>query len=312
MGKGTAKTVAHERKPSKPQNEQYQLAEHIKQALHITQSGQLLTIEQLPRPWRINPFIVRGYTFAPSIADCIRTVVRLSNESFNIWSHIFGVCFVLYLAFWHYPLTPVHAQANNTDNFIMGIYFAAATLCLSCSVFWHTMKCHHDPHFMISCASVDLMGVTVMISAMNVVTQYAAFYCSHTTQTTWLSLTALCGTTSLLLGWSPTFRHPDLAWVRVVVFTLLGIVGLLPIGHLAFTEGWGRAWTFYKPVWVEVVAPIFSGAWIYAGKVPERWWPGVFDFAGHSHNVWHVAVLATVWGGYKVALQLMENALGSC
>jgi adiponectin receptor len=209
----------------------------------------------------------------------------LSNESFNIWSHVFGVLSIMYLAFYHYPTTSVYINGSSTDSLIMGIYLAAASLCLGCSVFWHTMKCHCNPHFMISCASVDLMGVTIMISATNIITQYTAFYCSPSLQSVYLSLTILCAIASLILGWSPKFRHPDLAFVRVIVFTLLGVVGLLPMPHLWFSEGWERAWRLYKPVWVDVVAPIFSGAWIYAGKVPERWWPGVFDFCGHSHNV---------------------------
>ncbi|KAF2266357.1 HlyIII-domain-containing protein [Lojkania enalia] len=311
MGKGSAR-FTHERKPSKPQIEKELLEDQIKQALAITKTGSLLTISQLPPPWRINPFITRGYTFAPSITLCVHSTFRLSNESFNIWSHVFGVSSVIYLAFWHYPLTPIYAQATGVDNLIMATFFAAAGICLGCSVFWHTMKCHCDPHFMISCASVDLSGVTIMISAMNVLAQYTTFYCSSSFQKVYISLTALSGAISLILGWSPKFRHPDLAWVRVVVFTLLGIVGLLPMGHLAIKDGTNMAWTFYQSIWVDVVAPIFLGAWIYAAKVPERWWPGIFDFSGHSHNVWHVAVLATVWGGYKAALELLGMKIGSC
>ncbi|KAF2474688.1 Hly-III related protein, partial [Lindgomyces ingoldianus] len=266
----------------------------------------LLDINELPKPWHINPFVVRGYTFATTIPKCIQNTPRLSNEAFNIWSYVLGVLSVLYLAYYHYPSTTVYAQASATDNLIIGIYLAAATLCLNCSIFWHSMKCHCYLHFMISCVSVDLMCATVMISAMNVAKQYTAFYCEPSLQRLYLSITAICGVTSLVLGWSPKFRHPELAFVRVIVFTLLGIVGLLPIVHLAMTRGSEWAWLFYKLVWLEVVAPIFSVAWTYAGKIPERWWPGMFDFCGHSHNVWHIAVLTTVRVGYKVALGLLR------
>lgn len=30
------------------------------------------------------------------------------------------------------------------------------------------------------------------------------------------------------------------------------------------------------------------GAFIWASKIPERFWPGKFDFIGHSHNIWHI------------------------
>ncbi|PSN65641.1 HlyIII-domain-containing protein [Corynespora cassiicola Philippines] len=303
-----------QRNTSKLQNKQESLADAIQNALRVTRTGHLLTIAQLPAPWRINPFVVQGYTFAASKPECLHTVFRLSNESFNIWSHVLGVLSITYLAFWHFPSTTVYTQSSSSssDYFVVAIYLAASTLCLTCSVFWHTMKCHCDPHFMISCASVDLTGVTLMISAMNMVMQYAAFYCEPSTQLACLSLTAFCCTASVILGWSPKFRHPDLAFLRVLVFSLLGIVGVLPMAQIGRAKGWDAAWALYRPLWIKVITPVFSGAWIYAGKVPERWWPGVFDFAGHSHNVWHIAVLMTIWGGYSVSLEVLGAGVIQC
>jgi predicted membrane channel-forming protein YqfA (hemolysin III family) len=34
---------------------------------------------------------------------------------------------------------------------------------------------------------------------------------------------------------------------------------------------------------------------IYITKVPERWFVGKVDFAGHSHNWWHLFVLAALY-----------------
>jgi hypothetical protein len=31
-----------------------------------------------------------------------------------------------------------------------------------------------------------------------------------------------------------------------------------------------------------------SGAFISASRIPERWWPGRFDFAFNSHNLLHL------------------------
>lgn len=35
----------------------------------------------------------------------------------------------------------------------------------------------------------------------------------------------------------------------------------------------------------------FSGAALYAARIPERWFPGRFDLLGQSHNWMHVLVL---------------------
>eukprot|EP00345_Euplotes_harpa_P006125 CAMPEP_0168318120 /NCGR_PEP_ID=MMETSP0213-20121227/287_1 /TAXON_ID=151035 /ORGANISM="Euplotes harpa, Strain FSP1.4" /LENGTH=50 /DNA_ID=CAMNT_0008319121 /DNA_START=1300 /DNA_END=1448 /DNA_ORIENTATION=- len=37
-------------------------------------------------------------------------------------------------------------------------------------------------------------------------------------------------------------------------------------------------------------ATYIFGAFIYAIKFPERYFPGKFDFGGHSHNLFHVFV----------------------
>ena len=34
------------------------------------------------------------------------------------------------------------------------------------------------------------------------------------------------------------------------------------------------------------------GPLVYATRIPERWLPGKFDFAGHSHQLFHILVVA--------------------
>lgn len=34
----------------------------------------------------------------------------------------------------------------------------------------------------------------------------------------------------------------------------------------------------------------FSGAALYAARIPERWFPGTFDLIGQSHNLMHLLV----------------------
>ena len=35
----------------------------------------------------------------------------------------------------------------------------------------------------------------------------------------------------------------------------------------------------------------FTGAMIYGIRIPERWWPKVFDVFGSSHQIMHVLVM---------------------
>eukprot|EP00882_Tetradesmus_deserticola_P017175 GHRQ01018383.1.p3 GENE.GHRQ01018383.1~~GHRQ01018383.1.p3 ORF type:complete len:154 (+),score=37.69 GHRQ01018383.1:321-782(+) len=57
-----------------------------------------------------------------------------------------------------------------------------------------------------------------------------------------------------------------------------------------------------------------GGAVIYACRVPERWYPGRFDLAGHSHQLWHAAVVLAAWVHYVAIMVLLQwrDASGGC
>lgn len=57
-----------------------------------------------------------------------------------------------------------------------------------------------------------------------------------------------------------------------------------------------------------------AGAVIYASRVPERWYPGKFDIAGHSHQLWHAAVVLAAWVHYLAMMILLQwrDASGGC
>ncbi|GMN34900.1 hypothetical protein TIFTF001_004970 [Ficus carica] len=58
----------------------------------------------------------------------------------------------------------------------------------------------------------------------------------------------------------------------------------------------------------EVLMGVFYGlgALVYAARIPERWWPGKFDIAGHSHQLFHVLVVAGAYTHYHVGLVYLQ------
>jgi adiponectin receptor len=299
------------------------LSTHILRAIQKSDADarHLISFQDLPYPWRINPYILSGYQFSSSVWRCFTGIFHLSNESFNVWSHVFGLVSMLVIAWVYFPLTSttttvrdkknVQVVATNAmmDTVVVGGYFLAAAVCFGCSVLWHTMKSISSPRLLMRCASIDLMGVSVIVSATAVVTEYTAFYGNPPLQMVYISLTALCAVGCLILGWQPQLRDPAFAWVRVSMFVLLGVTGLVPFLHLAIVRGLSWAVTFYRPLMIRVFVPVFSGAMVYASKIPEKWCPGWFDFVGSSHNWWHVAVLITVWGGCVAMRELFQLAV---
>jgi adiponectin receptor len=280
-------------------------AESIEHAIEaalakVRQQG-LLRVHDLPDPWKINEHILSGYRFEPTLKGCLRSTLGFHNEFFNIWSHAIGLVVVLSIAFYFYPLSEHFSMSSKTDVFIAGVFFFAACKCLVCSTIWHTFNAVAEKKLVERFACVDYTGISVLIAASIMTTEYTAFYCEPTWRIFWLSVTALFGIAGTLLPWNPTFNRYDMAWLRVTFFCCLALTGFLPVVQLGFARGWDWTWFFYSPI-LKSLAVYFGGAILYANQIPERFSPGMFDYVGGSHNIWHCAVLAGILFHY-IAMQ---------
>lgn len=269
------------------------LEEHIEAAISRAREHGLIKYEDLPIPWRVNPHIVKGYRFSESKIECVRSVFGISNESVNIWSHAIGLIIVLAIAFHFYPTSVNFSVSTKTDVFIAAVFFFAACKCLVCSTMWHTMNSVADQTLLERFACVDYTGISLLIAASIMTTEYTAFYCEPISRCIYMAATATLGVGGVIFPWHPTFNRSDLAWARVAFYVTLAATGFAPVAQLNYTRGADWAWEFYAPI-TKSVTVYLIGALVYASKVPERWFPGAFDYFGGSHNLWHVAVLGGI------------------
>jgi len=277
------------------------LEEHIEHAVARARDNGLIKYDDLPIPWRINPHIVKGYRFTESKVECVRSMFNISNELVNIWSHAIGLLIVLAIAFYFYPTSVNFSNSTKTDVFIAAVFLFAACKCLACSTIWHTMNSVADQNLMERFACVDYTGISLLIAASIMTTEYTAFYCEPVSRWIYMTATAILGIGGVILPWHPTFNRADMAWARVAFYVTLGATGFAPVAQLNLTRGRAWAWEFYLPI-AKSITVYVAGACIYASKVPERWCPGAFDYIGGSHNVWHFCVLGGILFHY-VAMQ---------
>jgi adiponectin receptor len=54
-------------------------------------------------------------------------------------------------------------------------------------------------------------------------------------------------------------------------------------------------------------ASYLIGVGIYIARVPERFFPGKFDFIGHSHNIWHIFVVTAAIFHYFACLEVYHT-----
>ncbi|RDA85791.1 hypothetical protein CP532_6289 [Ophiocordyceps camponoti-leonardi (nom. inval.)] len=283
------------------------LEEHIQHAIALARHGRLLLYDDLPMPWRNNPHIKRGYRFTESKLECVRSMFNISNETFNIWSHALGLVLVLAVAFYFYPTSANFGLSTKGDVLVAAAFFVMAGLTLVCSTVWHTMNAVADVDAISIFACVDYTGISLLIAASIVTTEYTAFYCDPVSRWTYMTLTALLGLGGVLLPWNPRFNDADKPWARVAFYVGLALTGFMPILQLGFTKGQDFVVDFYSPISKSLLVYL-GGAVVYASKIPERWFPGVFDYIGGSHNLWHAAVLSGILFHYTAMQQLFSNA----
>ncbi|KAL4911998.1 hemolysin-III related-domain-containing protein [Aspergillus aurantiobrunneus] len=291
------------------------LRENIDQAILLAREKRLISYSDLPAPWRINPHILSGYRFNTSKVECFTSVFTFSNELVNIWSHLIGLIIVLSIAFYFYPLNPNFHLSTNADMLVAAVFFFAACKCLVCSTLWHTMNSIANQPLMECFACVDYTGISFLVAASIVTTEYTAFYCEPTSRWIYILLTMSLGIGGVILPWHPTFNRADFAWIRVAFYVTLALTGFAPLAQLTYTRGFAWCLYFYAPVMKSILV-YFAGACIYASQVPERWRPGLFDYFGGSHNIWHLAVLGGILFHYLAMQDLFagafQRAKGEC
>lgn len=283
------------------------LEEHIQQAIGLAKQRRLLLYDDLPTPWRNNPHIKKGYRFTETKLECVRSMFNISNEFFNIWSHAIGLVLVLAVAFYFYPSSANFDLSTTSDVFVAAVFFVMAGLTLVCSTIWHTMNAVADMNAISMFACVDYTGISLLIAASIMTTEYTAFYCDPVSRWTYMCLTAFLGIGGVVLPWHPRFNGADMAWARVCFYVGLALTGFMPILQLYLTHGPDFVINFYSPI-SESILVYFGGAIVYASKIPERWFPGMFDYIGGSHNLWHAAVLGGILFHYTAMQQFFANA----
>lgn len=283
------------------------LAESISNALARASETRLIKYEDLPHPWRVNPHITCGYRFTESKLECLTSIFRPSNETVNIWSHFLGLLLILAIAFHFYPTSTTFPHSTTTDVVITAIFFAAACKCLICSCLWHTMNSIADHTLMERFACVDYTGISFLVAASILSTEWTAFYCEPVSRAVYMSLTAVLGIAGTILPWKPTFNRADMAWFRVLFYITLALTGFAPVLQLNMTRGPAWSYYFYAPITKSLVV-YTAGAVIYATHVPERWFPGAFDYVGGSHNIWHLAVLGGILFHYTAMIEFFNGA----
>ena len=105
---------------------------------------------------------------------------------------------------------------------------------------------------------------------------------------------------------TPRFRH-----FRASIFLSMGFSGVIPAVH-ALVLHWGHPHILVALGYELVMAIMYAtGAVFYTTRIPERWKPGAFDIAGHSHQIFHGFVVLGALAHSVATLVIMDFRRGS-
>lgn len=287
-------------------------------------SWKIISFHSLPEWLRDNEFI-RGSYRPPmfSFRGCFKSMFRLHNETWNIWTHLSGCLFFVVLVLGMYIfgdyITGLFEDVVITnlpvnEQLMLSLFFGGAITCLLCSTLFHTLH-NHSSRVSFIFSRLDYSGIALLITGSSIPAYYYGFYCSQTARCVHIgTISALCIVCLIISMWR-RFHSPGLRTVRFAVFVLFGLYGAVPFVHIYLRDGYTLATDAYAMWGIIVMATIYiGGGALYACRIPERFWPGRFDVWASSHQLFHICVVTASLVHYSALLKMVKYRLdvGSC
>ncbi|KAJ4962418.1 hypothetical protein NE237_022357 [Protea cynaroides] len=180
-------------------------------------------------------------------------------------------------------------------------FLGGAMFCLLASSTCHLLSCHSRRLSYIM-LRLDYAGIAALISTSFYPPVYYSFMCNPFFCNLYLGFITILGIATTLVSLLPVFQRPEFRSIRASLFFGMGLSGVVPILHkLILFRNHPEA---LHTTAYEILMGVFygTGALVYATRIPERWKPGKFDIAGHSHQLFHVLVVAGAYTHYHAGL----------
>jgi len=252
------------------------------------------------------PFIHSGYRVGYTAKACLKSLFQIHNETVNVWSHLIGGLFLLYLStqlvFLYDTVALVHV--------LMPVLYliCAAYACLASAMF-HLFNCI-DCSYHKKLRTLDFGGIAANILGISWPTAYYAFYCSPAISASYILGTVLITPLLLVMPFIKTFH--ERVFLRLAIYIIFAGIPAYCGLHLLFLEGLNSPLISLLFIPISMAYLFFgSGMLLYATRYPERLFPGMFDFLGTSHQLWHVLSLAGQFSLYVGVTNAVNHRLVS-
>ena len=118
----------------------------------------------------------------------------------------------------------------------------------------------------------------------------------------------------IYISFGKKFGAPGYRYLRFSLFVSFGLYGVVPTLHLMIVKGLEEPYYTYGMGLLIMAIIYLTGAGLYVMRIPERFWPGMFDVWAHSHQLFHLCVIAAAIVHYDTLLFMVKHRLtaGAC
>jgi len=188
----------------------------------------------------------------------------------------------------------------------MMVFVISAMICLGASTACHLYYAM-SYGTSLTMSRVDFTGITCLIAGSFFPVVFYGLHCSVFWQRIYICGVVLMAACIISMLMNERMAGTEYANYRTAMFIGLGFIGVFPVSHHFAIYG-------MTPMIMHLLgmaALYLTGTVFYVLKIPERWYPGCFDYVGNSHLWWHIFVLLAAlvhYRGSMAAYEMMQDS----
>jgi len=246
--------------------------------LHETMD-RLVQFDEVPKCLQFNKYVVHGYRQPLTYEGCAKSFFCCHNETMNILTHLVGLAIFVHEMMKNYwPEAPMMF-------YVTLLSFAA---CMLSSVMYHTFM-NFTPHY-DNWLKFDVCGIYAAFLFAQPAVVWFGFTCFPHLRVPFLVFYYSIG---LFSAYKAVQSNSIKLRAKYMCFTGLAR-GMVLIARFLIGAGRLRVLTMYLAA--DIIGLV--GAMINASQLPEKWYPGKFDFAFNSHQIMHIFAFVALYGVY--------------
>ena len=251
----------------------------------------LVNHDQLPTWFEPYSYTYTGYRLHYNPALGWNSIWQCHNETQNIWSEFLPMLLFVIVIVWMLEDWSVVVDAPALDRaFILIACFGCLIVRPAVSGLAHVFHQQSRRNYIVWW-SMDYVSICVAITCSSLLFARFTFYCECDRQ-----LFYIIGVVGLLTSTIIAVVSVASPGVRITSFILLVVIAnglpLLLQLYLQFAsanEYNVLPWDFMA-AWMSSLGIMLFGLIIRGCSIPEVCCPGCFDYVGHSHSYWHLAI----------------------